>query len=79
MIPHPVHAVRQLEQRHEEVLVESARERRARLAEQRGTWPARRQMLDLLAALVFLAAVALVAAAAATAAPASAAAAVVLP
>jgi hypothetical protein len=75
VLPHPAHVIMQLERRHEEVLAEVARERRARLAEQRGDWPSRQQVLELLAALVFLAALALVVAAEATAAPASAAAA----
>jgi hypothetical protein len=60
MVPHPFHVILNLEERHAEFHAESAREQRARLAEQAGAVSARRRWLDLLAALVALVALVLI-------------------
>jgi hypothetical protein len=66
MLPHPVHVIMNLEQRHADFLAETAREHRARLAKQAGDTPAGRQWADLLATLVVIVVLALLVAATVT-------------
>lgn len=66
IVPHPTHVIIELERRHAELLAESARQRRARLAEQASDPLTRRRAdgLPTAAALVLLALLAAVAASA---------------
>jgi fatty acid desaturase len=54
MVPHPYHVVMGLEKRSAELLAASARDQRARLAEEGATASSARRWLDLLATLVAL-------------------------
>jgi hypothetical protein len=67
IVPHPFHVIMNLEQRHAEYLAESARDQRARLAEQTSNAPSRQRLADLLATLVVLVVLTLLIAAGATA------------